>query len=185
MEIVFLFFAAILLPILSRMSGGGMGAAKLKDALRWDGAPELLFGAMIGLFAFLVYGLPWFWGLLISAWSYACMETSHGTILQWGDNPDEARGERQHRLTPLVDLLARKFDFEKGGKNYCRLFMSVKGFLIGLPLGGLPLAVLWPLCYEVSHKEMRSTLLAEFICGPATFYAMLSAYAVIRWWSNP
>ena len=51
--------------------------------------------------------------------------------------------------------------------NYCRLFMAVKGFLIGIPVGGLPLAISWPIGYDVGDRTGNDALREWFSCAGA------------------
>lgn len=166
------------MTITSRMSGGGLGAQYLPRWLTW--LPELFFAAGFGYAAFQYGG--WIAALLATAWSYIWMQTGHGTVLHWGRDPAAAQGERKQFLTPLVNRIADRLGFTRGDRNYCRLFMTVKGFLIGLPAGGLPLAVLWPLGYELGYR-LRGKLpngwshaIAEFSCGMGAGVAILLAY---------
>jgi hypothetical protein len=170
----------------ARMSGGGLGAAFLnkrgdrdengKDKggvmpVNLSFLPEVAFGLGFGWGLHQVVGGLWF-PLLAAAWSYAWMETGHGAVLQWGNDPAAAQGTRRHALTPVVDFLARCLGYEIGSRAYCRLFMAVKGFLIGLPVGGLPLAALWPLAYE-SKSYTKNHALTETLSGAFAAIAIL------------
>ncbi|MCZ6898071.1 MAG: hypothetical protein O7D95_05110, partial [Betaproteobacteria bacterium] len=53
---------------------------------------------------------------------------------------------------------------EHFSKNYARLFMAVKGFLIGLPVGGFTMMILWPLGYEIGNKAGKHWL-SETLAG--------------------
>jgi hypothetical protein len=89
------------------------------------------------------------------------MQTGHANALPWGDgnhNPD-----RENTLSPVVKKLADKLGIEYYSKNYARLFMAVKGFLITLPFGGLGL-ILWPLGYEIGHK-VGNHAVSEVVAG--------------------
>lgn len=156
------------MAVLARQSGGGLGAQYLKGV--FTRLPEALFALPFGYALSCVAG-PLGW--LAAVWSYAWMESGHGAVLTWGKKfPDVPSGylPRRQTLSPVVDLLADKLGVEKraidGGHdvNYCRLFMAVKGFLIGLPVGGVLLAVLWPLGYEIGKRFERHAL-AEVLSG--------------------
>lgn len=147
------------MAITARQSGGGLGAQYLPRWLTW--LPELFFAAGFGLAAFQYGGLAA--AVIATAWSYIWMQTGHGTVLQWGRDPSQAEGRTQ-TLTPVVNWLAERFGFTLGDVNYCRLFMAVKGFLIGLPVGGLPLAILWPLAYEIGVRVKRHEV-SELLSG--------------------
>ena len=156
-QIMFYFLIAYM-SITSRMSGGGLGAKYL-----WKCLPEILFAIPFVCFIYNTTG-SLLLSVLAGLWSFFWMETGHGTVLQWGDNPRDAQGERKQFLTPFVNYLSKKIGLEIGGRGYCRLFMAVKGFLIGLPVGGLLLAILWPLAYEIGHK-LKLHYLSELLAG--------------------
>jgi hypothetical protein len=163
---------------LSRAAGGGFGASYLdkEKGLNLSMLPELLFGLSLGIAYMIIFKNPYIAGI-VSIWCYAWMETGHGTVLQWGDNPSAARGLRRQTLTPVVEWFSDRLGFYYGGINYCRLFMFVKGFLIGLPFGGLPLAVLWTLSYETGHRLQRNEV-SEILCGVSTAFSVFIFYSV-------
>lgn len=143
-----------IMTILARMAGGGFGADRFKLAM----IPEVLFGACFGVAYYMAFD-SLILSTIVTVWSYLWMETGHGTVLHWGANPSAATGERRQRLTPVVEWLSDRLGLRYGGIGYCRLFMALKGFLIGLPVGGIPLAILWPLAYETKlyHKNHAIT----------------------------
>jgi len=111
--------------------------------------------------------------------SFFAIATGHGIALPWGNlgfstgYPDQAQeimNGRKQRIQPIVDWLAEKLGIERHGvdglysKNYCRLFMSVKGFLVGLPVGGIITAITWPLSYEIGHR-LKCNYVSELLCG--------------------
>lgn len=149
---------------LCRMSGGGLGAKYLNKKGKEEGImpinlsslPEICLSALVGGIGAVYLGNligiePWVVALFTSAWFYAWFQTGHGAILHWGlekvTEPD-----RRQTLTPVVDYIALVLGVEKNSTNYCRLFMAVKGLLIGLPILAFPLIVLWPLAYEVGAR---------------------------------
>ena len=144
------------MAILSRQSGGGLGAQHLPSWLTW--LPEMFFA--------LVFGAVWFpligwWALVVMAWAYIWMQTGHGNALAWGGkhyNPDHT-----NTLSPFVKKLADWFGFEYSSTNYARLFMAVKGFLITLPIGCLGV-LLWPLGYEIGNRA-GDTAISEAVAG--------------------
>jgi hypothetical protein len=98
------------------------------------------------------------------------MQSATAPGIHWGKggyNPN-----RTSTLKPFVDFIntlsIRKWrigpHYDPSTVEYCRLYMGVKGFLIGLPVGGLPLAILWPLGYELGHRSGREDLI-EFLAG--------------------
>ena len=174
----------ILMIFLARAAGGGFGAEYLRA--KEDGGampfnlsflPEIIFGISFGAASYVFSG-NFFYAACVSIWCYLWMETGHGTVLQWGADPQAAKGERRHTLTPVVEWICRQinartdFYIEFGDINYCRIFMAVKGFLIGLPFGGLPLAVLWPLAYE-SKRYTKSHAITEMLSGAFAALAIL------------
>jgi len=201
MNVIFLFF---LLPILTRMAGGGFWAEKLNKKGAIDDStgkdkggimpfnlsmlPEILFGAAFGAAFYIVTG----WALAALAcaiWSYLWMETGHGPVLQWGRNPAAAQGTRRQRLTPLVNAMCKGISipvtkkksiqihglgYEIGGVEYCRLFMAVKGFLIALPVGGILNAFLWPACYEIGNGRLKEQEISELFSGFAAFVSIMA-----------
>lgn len=191
----------IALAIIVYMSG----TSRL-SGMRWDildrykitWLPELFFAAGFGVAAFMLLSatvgisltIPfvlefslvlsnYFIGVLSTVWSYLWMQTGHGAILHWGMEKIRDPNRTQH-LTPTVDKIAKVFKIEKNSTNYCRLFMGVKGFLIGLPVGGIVLFFLWPLAYEIGAR-LRGKVpfdphaLAEFLAGAFAGIAIIIA----------
>lgn len=155
----------LLMAFLARASGGGWPAPWLSEKIKWDGLPELLFGLAFGIALYIVSGSVWC-GLAVWIWSYAWMETGHGDVLQWGRYRNATR--ETHTLSPLVEFITDRLGFQCADKNYCRVYMAVKGFLIGLPVGGILLAVLWPLAYEINRGREKENLydgLDEMLSG--------------------
>lgn len=145
-----------LAAILAAWSGGSMWPSQyIPKWLTW--LPEALFAAVVG-FVYLVMLSGWWMLLAIpaTAWTYLWMQTGHANALNHGDNADP---DRENTLTPLVDWLADKFGIEQFSREYSALFFAVKGFLIGLPLGGLPLAILWPLSYDIGVMMEKKGIL--------------------------
>lgn len=158
----------ILIPLisfLSRLAGGGFFAPKLKEKLNFDGAPEIAFGFALNL-PWLLSG-HWLVYILASLWSYAWMETGHGTVMTMGKDPSAAQSGRKVFLSRVVDPICAKFGFKLGGWQYCWMLFGLKGFLIGLPLApwGLMLAVLWPLSYFIANRVFSKNEIAEYLTG--------------------
>ncbi len=170
--------AALLIPcmsILARMHGGGLGGEYLKK----KGLRPLL-----RLIIALLIASPYFLNdhyviAMLSATgayiaSFFVFVSGHGIVLPWGRdwttlNPDaaaEIRNGRTEDLQPYVDEIAKALKIKIKGDdglyslNYCRLFMAVKGFLIG----GFLTAIIWPIAYEIGARTNRHEL-AEFISG--------------------
>lgn len=182
----------VAMSILARQAGGGLGAKHL-DRFKITWLPELLFACFFGYAS--GYYVPWVdlavtigregtvwttFNLFIPAevfqatvtlWSYLWMQTGHGSVLHWGRDPSQTHG-RQQTLTRFVNYLAEALDLEIGSVGYCRLFMAVKGFLIGLPVGGGVLALLWPVAYEIGHRAKRHEV-SELLSGAFAGLAIL------------
>lgn len=150
------FLFCVGMGILSRLAGNGFGA---KWHLSW--LPELLFALPFGIaltWALDAIGVPFAWqmacGLLAWAVSYLGMQSGTWMFLQWTKHePNRNRGAT---LKPAIDWLAGRFGYQLGDEGYSWIAAGVKGFIIGLPVGGLPLAILWPLGYEIgSHATGR------------------------------
>ena len=152
-------------------SGGSIPVGFL-DKLRLTWLPEVFFAAGFGYAAYQYGG--WIAAVMATAWSYLWMQTGHGTVLAWGKPQHISEISRVQTLTPFVDALADKLGINKTignpeegighSINYCRLLMAVKGFLIGLPVGGILLAVLWPLAYEIGVRVKNHTV-SELLSG--------------------
>lgn len=171
----------IYMALMSRLSGMRW---PLLDRFKITWLPELLFaipfGAALSLWSdnFITSWLLFCFG---TAWSYIWMQTGHGAILHWGMEPIRDPDRKQF-LTPFVDWLAKRLGIVKNSTPYCRMFMAVKGFLIGLPVGGVVLAVLWPLAYEIGARlrgkvKFDPHIAAEVLAGAGAGLAI----AVFVW----
>lgn len=149
-------FFIITMAILCRLSGNGFGS-------KWGVSqlPEVLFSLPFGIAASYAVSLfasfPWVIGTFFvgSIWSYAWMQSGTWPILPW-DIEGQRNTERSSTLKPFVDWVAKKLNIEFDSEAYAWLYAATKGFLIGLPVGGIPLAILWPLGYEIgSHARGR------------------------------
>ena len=151
--------------VTSRMSGGGLGAKYLDKKGKGSGVmpfnatwlPEAAFCLPFGLLPALVaqpYIGPWAnaLGAFLFAVSYLGMQAATAPGLHWGKGNYDPN--RTSTLKPFADWLADKvFGItDASTKEYCRVYMAVKGFIIGFPVGGIPLAILWPLGYDVGFK---------------------------------
>jgi len=114
-------------------------------------------------------------GALAIAWSYALIQSATAPALHWGQggyNPD-----RTSTLKPFVDWLNGKtIKADPSTAAYCRLYMGVKGFLIGLPTGpgAIITAVLWPSSYEIGHRMKWPHWTKECLTGAAAAVAILA-----------
>lgn len=180
MELVYIFYMAIM----ATASGGSIPVGFL-DKLKLTWLPELLFAFGFG-FASYQYG-GWIACVLATTWSYLWMQTGHGVVLPWGRSLPVEEATRRQTLSPLVDWIARRLGIDyavvKGDKvgysvQYCRLFMAVKGFLIGLPVGGVILAILWPLAYEIGVRLKNHTV-SELLSGTFAGLSIVTLLLII------
>ena len=170
--------------MLARAAGGGLFAPTLTEKLGSFGSqlPEFLWalGGLLPLSAVLP-SMAWFVTLPILVgvyWlHYLSINTGHGNTL-------EKNADRDQGLTKVVDWLADKFKVSKTksdgkmSKWYSRLFMGVKGFLIGVPLFpfGIFLAIAWPFSYEYFRNKDRHDL-TEYVSG--AFYGLSLALTML------
>lgn len=182
--------ALILYPsIMARLSGSGFGK---KWGIPW--IPEALFAIPIGVsFGYAVFV---FWGMwwaipaavLGSIWSYAFMQSGTWMFLRWESHSDP-NTSRKGTLKPIIDKISAMFGFKLGDEGYSWVAASVKGFLIGLPIGGIPLAVLWPLSYEIgSHAKGRVERfgidphsVSETLSGAAAGLSIIVFLSFVHW----
>lgn len=141
---------------LSRLAGNGFGK-------QWNvpWLPEVLFALPFGLaFAYGLSLFTGFWwtmlgGALAWGWSYLFMQSGTWLFLKW-EGHDNPGTKRSATLKHIVDWIADKLGYKLGDEGYSWVAAGVKGFLIGLPVGGIPLAILWPVGYEIgSHAKGR------------------------------
>lgn len=179
-------FIIAMMAILAMASGGSLPGSHLLndiDARNDDGSdkggvmpfnlswlPEALFAAVIATCSvegIENLGADWSftWMLaawvLMAGWSYTWMQTGHAAVLPW-DRIDKLQTKpRNNTLTMPVQKLCRLLHirYERNGnytEAYVWMFAGVKGFLMGLPVGGVVTALLWPLGYEIgSHAKNR------------------------------
>ena len=174
---------------LSRMAGGGLYTDvadlwMIKNGYKKTAAflrrlPEIVFALPFGVLVYFEHGIAW--GLAAWAWSFAAMELGHGNGYHDGvyekDFPDRLQS-LDYIVRPLLRgvvwlsvLCGKVTSFPPRSKWYCRVFMTVKGAAIALPLGwvALPFGILWALAYAISfrwtflpHKDSEA---AEWISG--------------------
>lgn len=147
---------------LSRAAGGGLGAKHL-DKFKATWLPEALIGIGIGAATYVAWDV-WWLSALATAWSYIWFQTGHGTAFHMGREPWVAQGKRKQTLSLVVDPICKTLGWTLGETKYCTLFMSLKGFLVGLPLGPFALltGLMWPVGYGVKDTEA-----GEWISGAA------------------
>lgn len=176
----------IYMAITSRMSGGGLGAPWLaKYNMSW--LPEVFFtipfGVVGGYYAELIFNNNWItygYGMFAFVWSYLWMQTGHAAALPWDVIEKQAKMARDNTLTPVVKFLCHLFKVKYTTTNtkgepayteaYSWMFMSLKGFLIGLSCGAFMNALFWPLGYEAgSHLKGKT--------GPVDPHAFAEGFA--------
>lgn len=160
------FIIIAFMSITSRQSGGGLGAKYLPHAITW--LPELFFSLGIAGAVYIVLG-PII-GLFSGVWSYLWMQAATANGLHWGRG--EYRPERDAAFSPVVNWISDRIGIDRSSVNYCRLYMGVKGFLIGLPLGGIPLAILWPLGYDIGAR-FNNHAISEMAAGAGAGISIL------------
>lgn len=178
------FLILVSMATLSRLSGSGFGK---QWGVSW--LPELLFSFVIGiscawgvdsLFAF----IPAIIALIIgTAISYAGKQAATWGALRWEKH--EPNAERTATIKPVVDWIAKRFGWKIGDEGYSWIWMGVKGFIIGLPIGGLPLAILYPLGYEIgSHAKGRVSFdphaVSEIAAGAGAGLAIVIFIEVVK-----
>lgn len=137
----------ILMGTLGRMSGTGFGQ---KWGIAW--LPEALFAIPFGVAFGWAVGNP-FLSIPAAFVSYLGMQSATWYFLRW-ESHDDPNTKRGGTLKPIVDWLAARCGWKLGDEGYAWVGAAVKGFIIGLPVGGVLTAILWPLGYEIgSHMK--------------------------------
>lgn len=144
------------MAITGRMAGGGLGA-KYLDRFKITWLPEVFFALPFGFALSQVVG-PWGW--LAAVWSYLWMQTATEPSFNINYKEDKT-------LIPYVNAIAKVLGIKPHTVNYMRLWSAVKGFLIGLPVGGVVLAMLWPLGYEIGRRAKRHEVSELSACAGA------------------
>lgn len=168
----------VLTAFLGRLAGGGMFASKLPSTL-----PEVLL-AIIGATAW-SYCHEWsYWGILAAPCFWAAIERGHGNAYHMGTLQFEYE-PRYQTLDQIVMPICRLFGWKSRSKEYCWLFMGLKGLLIGAWLFpvGLILAYTWPKSYLISFQRTKDSALAEW-ASFATFGLAILLYVVLDSYVN-
>ena len=165
--------------LLGRLAGNGFGS-------KWGIAflPELLhslpYGVALG-YILNYHEVGFLYCLLATALgaaiSYGGMQSATWMFLRW-ESHDDPNTERTSTLKPIIDFIAGRFDYKLGDEAYAWIAAGVKGFIIGLPVGGFLTAIAWSLGYEVgSHAKGR---VGKFGLDPHMFSEFLaSAFGAI------
>lgn len=145
--------------VMLRLAGSGFGQ-------RWKAsqAPELFYAlpiAAANAYAWHAFGFEWY--VVVTAFvvstaiAYAGVQSATWYFLRWESHSDPNTA-RTSTLKPIVDFIAARFGWQLGDEGYAWLAAGLKGFIIGLPIGGIPLAVLFPLGHEIgTHAAGRIT----------------------------
>lgn len=147
------------MAVLSAWSGGSLWPSQyLPKKVTW--LPEAFFA--LG-FVYALWPLIGWYALIAFPISYAGMQAATAPGLHWGKggyNPN-----RTSTIKPIVDWINKHtFKLDPSTREYCWLYMGFKGFLIGLPVGGIPTAILWPLGYEIGER-LGSNTYRELLSG--------------------
>lgn len=144
--------------ILAGYAGGSLPySQKIPNALTW--LPEFLFALLLSSYIYLDAG--YIITALVTAWVYIWMQTGHANALNRGRNADP---KRSNTLTPLVDWIGKRIGITNFGRAYSFLFFGVKGFIMGLPLGGFIPGLLWPLAYDIGSMTKKHWI-SEVLSG--------------------
>lgn len=189
MTIFFAIAFIIFMGVLARLSGNGWGK-------QWNASwiPELVFTMPFGIAAghaahLFSTSLPYSLAAFIIGWavSYSGMQSATWYFLRWKTHidPNTTRGGT---LKPLIDWLAAKAGYKLGDEGYSWIAAAVKGFIIGLPVGGVLNAILFPLGYEIgSHAKGRVErfgidphAVAEFMSGVGCGISIVIFLAVVN-----
>lgn len=148
-------YLIIYMGIMAGWSGGSLKGHSMFGKLTF--LPEVLLS--LGFLALCQINL--YYGLVSVPWAYIFFQTGHANALPWGDgnhNPN-----RSNTLSPVIKWLSDRLGIDYYSRNYARLFMAVKGFLITLPVGGLGF-FFFPLGYEIGHRTGRHVV-SEVLSG--------------------
>lgn len=170
--------------------------------------PEILFGACFG-YAFYVMieyipvlmDLPTYvkvlWSISVAGWAYGWMETGHWHVLLFardisGYPPaqqaailEELAVRKPARLYPVAKVLAKILRIKEKKADgthtlaYCRMFFALKGFLIGLPFGGIPFAFAWPAAYEIGTRTGKH-IVSEASTGLFSSIIIIGVIALVK-----
>lgn len=163
------------MSFLASAAGGNSGASWLVYRVGtsfgafWGSAasrlPEIVWAISIAAVSTLVFGLGWY-GALVFIPAYLAMETGHGNAFHDGV-AEKLFSDRWQTLDYIVRPITNLLKFAPRSKWYCRVFMGIKGLLIGAPIlwFGIPLVVLWPAAYAISFRTKGDSEYAELISG--------------------
>lgn len=175
----------ISMGVVARMAGRGT----------WGKVPEVIHS--------IAYGAAGTWGawalgagnlvcalmlVIGAAVSYAGMQSATWMFLRW-ESHDDPNVNRSSTLKPLYDKIAALFGYKLGDEGYAWIAAGIKGFLIGLPVGGVITGPLWALGYEIgSHAKGRVErfgiddphAVSEFMAGALGAVSILIYITLIR-----
>lgn len=181
-------YALIILymAITSRMAGGGLGAHILDPKGKGRGMmpvnltwlPEALFILPIAITcgAAVAFLFGTLWGLLAGFAGYGVSFLGMQTATEPGFNIDY---KDDKTLVPYMNAIGRVFGIKPHTVGYMHLWNAMKGFLIGLPVGGVSLALLWPLAYAVGAR-FENHALKELLAGAGAAAAVCFAICLMN-----
>ncbi len=170
-------FLIIYMAAAAGYSGGSLPYSNILDrevsilghTINFKWLPEALFAVPFG---FMVPA----WAFVPAAvWSYLWMQTATAPALHWGQGAYDPA--RTSKLKPFVDWLnAKTIKADPSTVEYCRLYMGVKWFLIGLPSGfGAPVSAVGAvLAYEGGARFKWHHGVTEALTGVAAALALIA-----------
>ena len=185
MTVIISILFIVLMGWLHRQTGNNFGT---KSGLTW--VPEPLFALPFGIalgYSNLDHGLVCAITSGLAGFGVSWAGVQSGT---WPTLPWDMRGVvnklRKATLRPIADFIANRFDIEFDSEAYAWLYTAMRGFIIGLPVGALPMAILYTLANELgSHAVGRTEkygidphAVREFLGGCAGAVAILIYLAV-------
>ena len=150
--------------ITSAWAGGSLWPSQHLGFFRF--LPEVLFALA---FVYAWFPLIGMWSLLVGLWSYGWMQSATANGLHWGKG--KYKPSRDTSFSPVVNWISDRLYLDRSSVNYCRLYMSIKGFLITLPVLGLGV-ILWPLGYEIGNRSGKHVV-SELLSGAGAGLSIL------------
>lgn len=137
---------------IARLAGMGWG----KKAPEW--LHSAAYGGALGCALYFLGFATWLCGATAAIGtlvSYAGMQSATWMFLRWETHADPNTG-RTSTLKGIIDKIAALFGYSLGQEGYAWVAAMVKGFIIGLPVGGFLTAIAWACGYEAgSHAKGR------------------------------
>lgn len=161
MNILLMMFMGAMMYLVGR----GYGA---KWHVSW--LPQLLFAIPIGMsFAYTLSDHVVFYVLMLSlfgsiAWSFFWTRTGHADTLVLGEQlPDKPLFD--NTLTKPTMFISKRFKFGRDSLGFDLIFLTLKGFLVTLPVGGTGL-FLFPLVHYIGeHSPWKKDIVRDVLAG--------------------